>query len=82
MKQPKGRKRSPETEVRWLKREVKVQDARIVALLRELDERRRIGAMMSNICFNLSDRQVIDFGERGILRSCRVAWDGIKRDGR
>jgi len=74
------RKRSPETEVRHLKSEVKQQDIRLGVLLRELDERRRIGAMMSNICWNGSrcDRLPEDY--RRNMKSCHEAWDGIKRE--
>ncbi len=74
------RKRSPETEVRHLKREVKEQDKRIGALARELDERRRIGAMMSNICWNGSRAERVPEDYRSNMKACHEAWDGIKRE--
>lgn len=73
------RKRSPETEVRHLKREVKEQDARLGSLLRELDERRRIGAMLSNICWNGKQCDRIPEDYRRNMESAQVAWDGIAR---
>ncbi len=76
------RKRSPATEIRHLKREVKVQDARIGGLLRELDERRRIGAMMSNLCFNIKQQDRIPSDVRESAKVTQEAWDGIKREGR
>ena len=74
------RKRSPATEIRWLKREVKAQDAQIGALLRELDERRRIGAMMSNLCLNIKQQDRIPQDVRESASVTRAAWDGIKRE--
>lgn len=74
------RKPSPETQLRHLKREVKVQDARIGALLRELDERRRIGGMMSNLCFNGAQKADIPADFRESMKVTQVAWDGIKRE--
>ncbi len=73
------RKQSPETQLRHLKREVKEQDSRIGELLRELDERRRIGQMLSNICWNgkLCDKIPEDYQRN--MASAQVAWDGIQR---
>ena len=74
------RKPSAETQLRNLKREVKQQDIRIGQLLRELDERRRIGAMLSNICWNgkSCDRVPEDF--RRSMTDAQIAWDGIKKE--
>lgn len=70
---------SPATQIRHLKREVKAHNARIADILRELDQRRLIGAMLSNICYNgkESDRIPEDF--RRSMKSALEAWDGIKR---
>jgi hypothetical protein len=80
------RKRSAETENRYLRREVKVRSAWIDTLKRvmdesnrEVDERRRIGAMMSNLCFNGKDSLEISARTRETMRVCQEAWDGIKR---
>lgn len=74
------RKRSPTTEVRHLKREVKIQDLRLGQLLRELDERRRIGGMMSNLCFNIAQKDCVPPDIRESAKVTQVAWDGIKRE--
>ena len=74
------RKQSAETQVRHLKREVKSQDSQIGSLLRELDERRRIGAMMSNICWNGTRCGRVPDDYRSNMKVCAEAWDGIKRE--
>lgn len=76
------RKRSPATELRHLRREVRQQDVRIGALLRELDERKRIGAMMSNLCFNIKQQDRIPTDVRESARVTQEAWEGIKREGK
>jgi hypothetical protein len=73
------RQRSVETDNRYLRREVQVQGARIEALLRELDERRRIGALMSNLCFNGKQQDRIPADVRETMRVCQEDWDGITR---
>jgi hypothetical protein len=73
------RKPSAETQLRKLKREVKLLDTRIGALLNELDERRRIGAMLSNICYNSQECGRVPEGFRRHMKDVRIAWDGIKK---
>ena len=73
------RKQSPETQVRHLKREVKMLDARLGRVLNELDERRRIGAMLSNICYNGKANPRVPEDFQRSMASAQVAWDGIKR---
>jgi hypothetical protein len=72
------RKPSAETQLRTVKRELKEARIRYGAIMNELDERRRIGTMLSNICFNgkQCDRVPEDF--RRCMASAQEAWDGIK----
>ncbi len=76
------RKQSPETQLRHLKREVKEQDARIGAMLNELNERRRIGAMLSNICYNGKNRRDMPEDFSRCMADAQIAWDGIKKHAR
>lgn len=57
-----------------------MQDAHIGAIARELDERRRIGAMLSNICYNGAQADSIPRDYRETMRTCYNAWSGIKRE--
>jgi len=47
------KKPSVETQLRTVKRELKYARESISPIITELQERRRIGDQMSNICFNL-----------------------------
>ena len=80
------RKQSPETQLRHLKRQVKnlndtlaSRSIYIAKILGELDERRRIGAMLSNICYNGKARTDMADDFRRSMTDAQLAWDGIKK---
>lgn len=52
---------------------------KISALRQEIAELRTVGAQMSNVCFNLQQRQTSDPHERQLMRSLRQEWDRIER---
>lgn len=51
-------------------------ESRIEQLTAALGELRRAGAVMGNICFNLSQEKVtISEHERQVMKQAQVAWD-------
>lgn len=72
------RKPSPETESRRLKYLAKSKETYMKALIVELRERRRFGGMLSNIAFNLAQKQGIDVELKNVLDECRKGWDSIR----
>lgn len=46
---------------------------------RELKDRRLVGGMMANICFNLKQRDDQIPRDREIFKDCQEKWDSIKR---
>ena len=73
------RKRSPVTEIRSLKSDVRRLERAIGATKAELSERRSIGGMMSNICFNLAQSAKQEPQARVSMDECRKACDKIRR---
>ena len=80
-----ARKQSDATALRHVKRmlreEVTSRNQReedVARIICELNERRRIGSMMSNICYNLAQKHP-DEQVRNCMDACRKAWDGIPK---
>jgi len=73
------RKRSPETELRYVRRELAAKEKLLASLSRELQLRTQVGQMMSNICFNLAQNEKYDPQHRQSMKDCREMWDQIKR---
>jgi len=73
------RKQSVETQLRHAKRAIKAGHVHEELLLRELRQRRQVGQMMSNLCFDLAYSDKYDPAHRQSVADCRVAWDKIER---
>ena len=78
------RKPSLETQLRTTKRELKYARESISPIIMELQERRRIGEQMSNICFNLGQENSTEGSKlasttQQCMRDMRQNWDAIKR---
>jgi GH24 family phage-related lysozyme (muramidase) len=78
-----GRKRSAETQLREVKRDLKLVRSSIAQLRQELEQRRRFGAQMANFCFNLgqensTEGQKLGTHVQALLRDMCVNWDAIK----
>ena len=72
------RKPSAETENRRLKSLAKAKETYLKALIVELKERRRFGGMLSNIAYNLAQRDTVEPELKAVLEECRKAWDGVR----
>lgn len=72
------RKRSPETELRHVRRELNETKAKLKSLREELSRRVQVGQMMANICFNLAQHEKYDAQHRQSMRDCQQLWDSIK----
>ena len=78
------KKPSVETQLRTAKRELKYARESISPIIKELQERRRIGDQMSNICFNLgsvnnTEGSKLASTTQQCMRDMRQNWDAIKR---
>ena len=73
------RKQSVETQLRHAKRTIKAVRVHEELLLQELRQRRQVGQMMSNLCFNLAQSDKYDPAHRQSMADCREAWDKIVR---
>lgn len=71
------RKRSPATELRYAKVEIGSLKTRLNTIAEELKQRRLVGQMMSNICYNLAQNEAYDAQHRQSMKDCREAWDKI-----
>lgn len=60
------------------------RESRLVReLRRELQERRLIGALMANICFNTSQPTwTVNERDRKNMEECQKEWDAIKKAGK
>jgi len=72
------RKRSPETQLRYAKTEIRKAELLIQALRQELEQRRLSGAMMANLCYNGSQLDEVPELVRENMRECQARWDKIK----
>ena len=72
------RKRSPETQLRHVKRELVDKTKLLESLRKELRARTQVGQMMSNICFNLAQVDKYDPQHRQSMKDCREMWDQIR----
>jgi hypothetical protein len=73
------RKQSDKTKARMLTSRLNARLAYEKSLIAELQERRRVGGMLSNIAFNLSQGEKVAPEIREVMSECRKAWDEIKR---
>lgn len=74
-----ARKQSDATKLRHARTEVKNLRMLNEAMATELLERRRVGGMMSNLCFNLAQDSRLDERYRKSMDECRKEWDAILR---
>jgi hypothetical protein len=78
-----GRKRSVETQLREVKRELKSASAQVLRYYTELEARRSIGDQMANTCFNLGQENATFPSDwprtKATMTEMRVNWDAIKR---
>ena len=72
-KMRQARKRSPETELRQLRAEVRRLTQASTAIQRKI----HFGNLMSNICFNLAQQvgKPIDQHMAMMMRECQKGWD-------
>lgn len=73
------RKRSSETELRHIKRALKLAQAAVDAGAKNGAARRLIGSQMSNVCWNLAQgRELTDRDRTGLGELCK-AWDALPK---
>jgi len=73
------KKQSVETQLRHAKRNIRDGKRREERLCQELRQRRQVGQMMSNLCFNLAQDKTYDPAHRQSMSDCREMWDKIGR---
>lgn len=73
------RTRSPETQNRHLRRDLRELRAQVSAVWEELRQRRLYGAMLANVCCNLAQDTALPIRYRQSMDRARRDWDAIPR---
>ena len=73
------KKQSVETQLRHAKRNIRDGKRREERLCQGLRQRRQVGQMMSNLCFNLAQNKTYDPAHRKSMSDCYEAWGKIER---
>jgi hypothetical protein len=71
------RKASDKTQLRYTKARLRNTERWAGSLQAEIRNRRRVGAMLANVAFNLARRDGVEPELRAVLDECRTAWDAI-----
>lgn len=73
------RKASDATQLRQSKSQLKSLKTYQQSLILEIRERRRVGAMLANVAYNLAQRPAVEPELKAVLDECRKAWDEIRK---